>query len=144
MPATKKCDKCKQMLSRDDFWNRAKGTYDGKWKICKYCSTTNGKKQKRKPMKPCNKCGIEKKLTAFHRSAVNPDGRQYTCKDCRSLRYDVTDVVTHCSNCVFERECKNNINFKDWQPYCHAEAKYHEFYVREYGQHRSAAGVAQA
>ena len=140
--AKKKCERCKQMLSPDEFYNRTNGSHDGKWKICKYCSKGKGK-QAHKPMKTCNKCGDSKPPTAFHRSAVNPDGRQYTCKACRSLRYDITDVVTHCSNCVFERECKNNINFKDWQPYCHTTAKYHEFYVREYGQHRSAAaGVA--
>ncbi len=126
---TKTCSMCKQILSLDKFYARKDGLY-GKHKTCKDCYKNY---QRKKVRLMCELCG----------KSFNRVNGYSLCPDCRSLRYDATDVVvTHCGRCVFERECKNNINFKDWQPYCHTTAKYHEFYVREYGHRSAAAGVA--
>lgn len=36
-------------------------------------------------MKVCNKCGIEKPVSEFHRHKGNPDGLAYSCKSCVSV-----------------------------------------------------------
>lgn len=36
-------------------------------------------------MKKCSNCKVEKTLENFHSSSIYPDGKKYTCKDCRSV-----------------------------------------------------------
>ena len=85
--------------------------------------------------KTCSKCKQEKSLDCFKK------GKEF-CEPCRTERSEdnwlmITLGSTYaCERCVFEPECKNNIQVgrRDWNPYCFVEAKYHSFYVAEYAR----------
>jgi len=40
-------------------------------------------------MKICNKCDEEKPQSDFHKAKTTPDGRCYTCKDCKNAETKV-------------------------------------------------------
>ena len=37
--------------------------------------------------KVCNGCGVEKDLSAYHNRSDRPDGKETTCKECRTSKY---------------------------------------------------------
>ena len=81
--------------------------------------------------KKCNRCGEMKLMTKFHKNRRTPDGRKGICAMCISKEY-YSISNTGCPNCVFLRECRDNIKLKTFTPYCFVSAKYHELYKAEY------------
>ena len=81
--------------------------------------------------KKCNRCGEMKLMTKFHKNSRTPDGRKYTCAMCISKNYYLSSGYG-CNNCVFVRECRDNIKLKTFTPYCFVTAKYHGLYQAEY------------
>jgi len=89
---TKKCTKCKKMLSFNDFHNN-RSRKDGKEYQCKNCSSKRKAKsgkvrlEKKRPSVPdgckwCPKCEVTKSRDAFRNASRRKDGLQGMCRNC--------------------------------------------------------------
>ena len=94
MKGKKRCSKCKQEKSREEFWKNS-GTPDGLCFQCKTCKSSLMKKnreinkvrnmeEKDKTIdkKRCVKCKMLKDIKYFIRDNANKDGFSYRCKQC--------------------------------------------------------------
>ena len=93
VPKAKRCMACGKTKPITAFDNTPRGLF---WWCRKcvddtasYCENPYKKRIFHEPptegMKVCNKCGIEKPVSEFHRHKRNPDGLTYSCKSCVSI-----------------------------------------------------------
>ncbi len=87
----KKCPKCKEIKSLDDYHNSSY-TYNKRQVYCKVCTNLADKNKRDKykkngptiirTNKVCGKCNVDKKMEEFPISRDKPDWRLAYCKKC--------------------------------------------------------------
>jgi hypothetical protein len=88
-------------------------------------------------------CGEVKPLSEYYENNTGKDGHESNCKPCRlkqnRTRYRkkrpakaIEIRAIKCMDCVFLRECRDQIKRRTFTPYCFVTAKYHQLFIDEY------------
>jgi len=140
MNENKKCTRCSEVKSLEEFSNR-KYNRDGKSVYCKECVKKEREEQKQykiiynyvipKDTKICNKCGETKSLDEFHNLKRSKDGKQGYCKECSKIY--IENNKEHLKEYSKKYSIDNKEHYQEYQKQYNKEHKEERLeYQKEY------------